>query len=272
MPFCCAGCRTVYELLAANNLCPYYRLDERPGLKIKEVELPGRFDYLASETVQAQLLSFRSEQRARLTVRVPQMHCMSCIWLLEHLPRLHPGLVEARVQFLRQEVTITYLTAQTTLKDVVALLASVGYEPQITLAELGAHPHRASRMLYYQLGLAAFAFGNVMLLALPDYFSFVEDLQTGFGAFFGWLSLALALPVLLYSARNFCRSAWQGLRQGHINLDFSISLGLLALFGVSAWEALAGRGPGGARPRLLRLVYRPGVFAAYWPLGAAAHL
>lgn len=243
-PFCCAGCRTVYELLDANNLCTYYRLDAQPGLKVKEVELPGRFDYLDSEAVQAQLLAFRSPERARLTLQVPQMHCTSCIWLLEHLPKLNPGIVEARVQFLRKEITITYLTAGTSLKAVVQLLASVGYEPQITLAELGAQPHRAGRTLYYQLGLAAFAFGNVMLLALPDYFSFVEDLQAGFGHFFGVLSLALALPVLLYSARPFWRSAGQGLRQRYINLDFPISLGLLSLFSVSTYEVLTGRGPG----------------------------
>ncbi|TDN36874.1 HAD family hydrolase [Hymenobacter sp. UV11] len=244
LPFCCAGCRTVYELLNASQLCTYYALGERPGLKIKEVELPGRFDYLASEAVQAQLLSFRSAERGRLTLHVPQMHCTSCIWLLEHLPRLHAGVVEARVQFLRKEITITYLLADISLPEVVQLLASVGYEPQITLAELGAQPHRASHTLYYQLGLAAFAFGNVMLLALPEYFSFVEDLQAGFGRFFGYLSLALALPVLLYSARGFFRSAGQGLRQRHINLDFPISLGLASLFSVSTFEVLSGRGAG----------------------------
>jgi Cu+-exporting ATPase len=243
-PFCCAGCRTVYELLAANNLCTYYRLDEKPGLKVQEVELPGRFDYLDSEAVQAQLLAFRSPERARLTLQVPQMHCTSCIWLLENLSRLNPGIVEARVQFLRKEITITYLTAETSLKDVVQLLTSVGYEPQITLAELGARPYRAERTLYYQLGLAAFAFGNVMLLALPEYFSFVEELQAGFGQFFGYLSLALALPVLLFSARGFFRTAWQGLRQRYVNLDFPISLGLASLFAVSTFEVMTGSGPG----------------------------
>ncbi|HEX8658819.1 MAG TPA: heavy metal translocating P-type ATPase metal-binding domain-containing protein, partial [Hymenobacter sp.] len=243
-PFCCAGCRTVYELLDANNLCTYYKLDDKPGLKVKEVELPGRFDYLDSEAVQSQLLAFRSPERARLTLQVPQMHCTSCIWLLEHLPRLNPGLVEARVQFLRKEITITYLLAQTSLKEVVQLLASVGYEPQITLAELGAQPHRAGRTLYYQLGLAAFAFGNVMLMALPDYFSFVEELQAGFGRFFGYLSLLLAVPVLLFSARGFFLTAWQGLRQQYINLDFPISLGLASLFGVSTYAVVTGTGPG----------------------------
>ena len=234
----------MYELLDANNLCTYYRLGEQPGLKVQDVELPGRFDYLDSETVQAQLLSFRSAEWARLTLHVPQMHCISCIWLLENLPRLNPGIVEARVQFLRKEITISYRLADTSLKAVVQLLASVGYEPQITLAELGAQPHRAGRLLYYQLGLAAFAFGNVMLLALPEYFSFVEDLQGEFGRFFGCLSLALAVPVLLFSARAFFRSAWQSLRQRYINLDFPISLGLLSLFGVSAFEVLTGSGPG----------------------------
>ena len=234
----------MYELLDANNLCTYYRLGEQPGLKVQDVELPGRFDYLDSETVQAQLLSFRSAEWARLTLHVPQMHCTSCIWLLENLPRLNPGIVEARVQFLRKEITISYRLADTSLKAVVQLLASVGYEPQITLAELGAQPHRAGRLLYYQLGLAAFAFGNVMLLALPEYFSFVEDLQGEFGRFFGYLSLALAVPVLLFSARAFFRSAWQSLRQRYINLDFPISLGLLSLFGVSTFEVLTGSGPG----------------------------
>ncbi|MBR7720428.1 heavy metal translocating P-type ATPase [Hymenobacter properus] len=244
LSFCCQGCRAVYELLAARNLCTYYRLDERPGQKVKPVELPGRFDYLDLESVQTQLLAFRSPTLARLTLSIPQMHCASCIWLLENLFKLNAGITASRVNFLRKELTVSYQPAATSLKEVVTLLASVGYEPQITLAELGAQPHHANRTLYYQLGVAAFAFGNVMLLALPDYFSFTAQLQAAFGEFFGGLSLLLALPVLLVSARGFYRSAWQGLRQRYINLDFPISLGLTALFVTSVFEIVTQRGPG----------------------------
>ncbi|MDF7811576.1 heavy metal translocating P-type ATPase metal-binding domain-containing protein [Hymenobacter sp. YC55] len=242
--FCCAGCQTVYELLAASNLCTYYRLDAHPGQKLKPVELPGRFDYLDLESVQSQLLAFQSSTLAQLTFTIPQMHCASCIWLLENLFKLNPGISSSRVNFLRKELTVRYNPGATSLKDVVTLLASVGYEPQITLAELGAQPHHANRTLYYQLGMAAFAFGNVMLLAFPDYFSFTEQLQTTFGRFFGWLSLLLSVPVLLVSARGFYRSAWQGLRQRYINLDFPISLGLTALFVTSVVEVATHRGPG----------------------------
>jgi len=242
--FCCQGCKAVYELLDASNLCTYYRLDDKPGQKVKEVELPGRFDYLDSESVQAQLLAFRSPTLAKLTFSIPQMHCASCIWLLENLFKLNPGISSSRVNFLRKEVTVSYQPALTSLKDVVKLLASVGYEPQITLAELGAQPHHTNRTLYYRLGLAAFAFGNVMLMAFPDYFSFTEALQAGFGQFFGWLSMALSLPVLLVGAQGFYHSAWQGLKQRYINLDFPISLGLTALFVTSVFDVATGRGPG----------------------------
>ncbi|MBJ6111609.1 heavy metal translocating P-type ATPase metal-binding domain-containing protein [Hymenobacter sp. BT523] len=244
LSFCCQGCRAVYELLAASNLCTYYRLDAHAGQKVQAVELPGRFDYLDSESVQAQLLAFRSPTLARLTLSIPQMHCASCIWLLENLFKLNAGITASRVNFLRKELSISYQPEATSLKEVVKLLAAINYEPQITLAELGAQPHRGNRLLHYQLGVAAFAFGNVMLLALPEYFSFTQQLQSTFGRFFGGLSLLLALPVLLLSARGFYQSAWQGLRQRYINLDFPISLGLTALFVTSVFEVVTQRGPG----------------------------
>ncbi|UOQ51148.1 heavy metal translocating P-type ATPase [Hymenobacter cellulosivorans] len=244
LAFCCPGCKAVYELLDARNLCTYYRLDEQPGQKVKTVELPGRFDYLALESVQSQLLTFQSPTLNRLTFNIPQMHCASCIWLLENLFKLNPGITASRVNFLRKELTVSYQPAATSLQEVVTLLASIGYEPRITLAELGTQPHHANRRLYYQLGLAAFAFGNVMLMAFPDYFSFTEQLQSLFGRFFGALSFLLALPVLLISARDFYFSAWQGLKQRYINLDFPISLGLTALFTTSVFDIATGRGPG----------------------------
>ncbi len=244
-PFCCAGCRAVYELLAGRNLCQYYTLaDSQPGQKVPAVELPGRFAYLDEPAVQTQLLAFRSETLARLTLHLPQMHCASCIWLLEHLYRLNPHIVESRVNFPRKEISLAYRPQETSLREVVTLLAAIGYEPQLTLAELGAQAPPPNRALTVKLGLAGFAFGNVMLLAFPDYLAPVGDVVDELGRFFGYLSLALALPVLLVSARGFFQSAWQGLRQRYINLDFPISLGLAALFTVSTLEVMRGHGVG----------------------------
>ncbi len=235
----------MYELLDARNLCQYYALTDGPtGRKVPEVELPGRFAYLDEPGVQAQLLAFRSDTLARVTLHLPQMHCASCIWLLEHLYRLNPHIAEARVNFPRKEISLAYQPQHVSLREVVTLLAAIGYEPQLSLAELGPPTPPRSRALTYQLGVAGFAFGNVMLLAFPDYLAPVGQLASGLGRFFGYVSLALALPVLLISARGFFAAAWQGLRQRYINLDFPISLGLAALFVVSTVEVLRGNGVG----------------------------
>ncbi|MCJ8163266.1 heavy metal translocating P-type ATPase metal-binding domain-containing protein [Pontibacter sp. E15-1] len=243
--FCCAGCKTVYELLEDNNLCTYYTLEQNPGITGKALQQEARFAYLDDAGVAAQLINFRNDSICKLTFHVPQMHCSSCIWLLENLFRLNPGISESRVNFMRKEISLTFLHQQTTLREVVALLARIGYEPEITLADTdGRKTSKPNRTLLYKLGIAGFCFGNVMLLAFPEYLSVTDGLQRTYGTFFGYLSLLLSLPVLLYSARGFFTSAVGGIKQRMVNIDVPIATGLLALFTVSFYQVVTGTGPG----------------------------
>ncbi|WP_066835236.1 heavy metal translocating P-type ATPase [Rufibacter ruber] len=239
--FCCEGCKVVYELLAENDLCTYYTLDDRPGISVKDPIASARFKYLNDAKVQQQLLDFQNDSISKITFHIPQMHCSSCIWLLENLNRLNPGVTDVHVNFLKKEAAVTFEHQVTTLAQVVELMAHIGYEPQITLADMEGPAPKKDRSIYYRLGLAGFCFGNVMLLSFPEYFG---GLQHHFGRFFGWLNVLLSLPVFLYSARGFFTSAWQGLQQRMINLDLPIAIGLLSLFSVSIYDIATGKGPG----------------------------
>ncbi len=243
--FCCDGCKTVYELLEENNLCTYYSLDQNPGISGKQPVVESRFAYLDDAGVEAQLISFRNDSICKLTFYIPQMHCSSCIWLLENLFKLNPGISETTVNFLRKEVAITYFHQRTTLREVVQLLARIGYEPAITLADTdGKKIQKQDRSIIYKLGIAGFCFGNVMLLAFPDYLAVTGNLQRSFGAFFAYLSVILSIPVLLYSARGFFTSAIEGIKQRMVNIDLPIAMGLLALFCVSMYQIITATGPG----------------------------
>ncbi len=235
----------VYELLEANDLCRYYDLAQNPGNSPREMNVRERFAYLDDEQIQRQLLDFNDGQHARITFFVPSMHCSSCIWLLESLHKLHSGILSARVNFLRKELTLTYSPGAISLSEVVGLLASIGYEPQISLEDLEKRSRKSSnRDLYLKIGVAGFAFGNIMLLSLPEYFS-GGQIDAGFKQFFGLLNVLLALPVLLYSSTEYFSSAWNGLvKQRAINIDLPISLGIVALFGRSVYEILTGVGAG----------------------------
>jgi P-type Cu+ transporter len=245
--FCCTGCKSVYELLYANNLCTYYELDTsiKPGVTVQEEDVSvSRFAYLDEAPIRDQLLHFQSDTLHKVLFRIPGMHCSSCIWLLENLYKLDQGVLESRVNFPRREVSISYHPARTKLSTVVTLLHKIGYAPTLNLANLSDKKAGGPSGVTLQLGLAGFCFGNIMLLSFPEYFAFADEIKVQFGTFFGLLNIGLALPVLLYSARGFFTSAWRSLKQGHINLDTPISLGLLSLFGVSLYDIGTGSGPG----------------------------
>jgi P-type Cu+ transporter len=244
--FCCNGCKTVYELLAERDLCAYYTVDApAPGLQPRDHVYARRYDYLDDEGIVQQLLDFRDGTTAMITFRIPSMHCSSCIWLVEKLPSLHAGVLRSRVMFPRREATVTYRPDAISLRELVALLASIGYEPLISLQSVTEQRRRSGdRALYYRIGVAGFAFGNVMLLSFPEYLSSQGALEPAFRQYFGLLNVLLSVPVFLYSSWEFFRGAWQGLRGRVLTIDVPISLGIVILFARSLAEIAAGAGPG----------------------------
>lgn len=244
LAFCCAGCRTVYELLSEHGLDRFYRLEDRPGLR--PVEGDGeRFRYLDDESVRRELLEFSDGTTARVTFHIPAIHCVACVWLLENLFQLHPAVGVSRVHFPRKEVSISFREQDVSLSDLVILITRLGYEPEIRLEAMeqkGSDP--TARRLFLRLGLAGFAFGNIMLISLPGYFGLDRFSGPAFERFFGWVSLVLALPVLFYSAGDYWRAARLSVQQHRLGIELPIALGLAALFGQSAYIALSGLGPG----------------------------
>lgn len=245
--FCCEGCKTVYQILHTHKLETYYELASHPGLRGEKVEREDRFAYLDHAEVQEGLIDFRDETTTRVRFFLPQIHCSSCIWLLENLHKLHPAISSSRVQFLKKEMAVSFAHAELSLRELVELLASIGYAPSLNLNDLSkketgkvAHsPH-----FYYQLGVAGFCFGNIMLLSFPEYLGLDSVSDASYGRLFSYLNLLLALPVFLYSAADYFRSAWYGLRHGNINIDLPISLGILVLFLRSAFDILSHSGAG----------------------------
>ena len=83
-----------------------------------------------------------------------------------------------------------------------------------------------------------------MLLSFPEYLGLTAFEEGEFSQFFPWLNLLFGLPVLLYSAYPFFRSAIQGLQLKKLTIDVPIVMGILALFGRSAYEIMSQTGAG----------------------------
>lgn len=236
--FCCQGCKLVYEVLAQNELCEYYLLESNPGKSQKaKSKFANRLDYLDDPDVTKRLLDFRNGQESHVTFYIPQIHCASCIWLLENLFQINAAIVGSRVDFVRKKVQLKFLHNKLSLKEVVNLLSLLGYEPSVNLSDLDPKSkNTVNKKMLSKLAVAGFCFGNMMLFSMPEYFSEADLLGEGFKGLFDYLNVLLSLPVVLYSASDYYLSAWNAVRQRKVNMDVPIVLGIAALFLYSLWE------------------------------------
>jgi len=240
--FCCNGCKTVYEIFTESDLTCYYDLQNAPGAIPTEIE--GKYDFLDNEKIKEKLLEFDNDDIQIVTLYVPHIHCSSCIWILENLNKLDKSISSSQVNFNKKTVRVTYNSSIHSLKELVQLLSSIGYEPYISLDDFDANKKHINRALYYKLGIAGFAFGNIMFLSFPEYFQVSGFWIDKYKHFFRWLMFAYSIPVVFYAAQDYFISAYKGLRSKLLNIDVPIALGVSVLFIRSTFEIIFDLGSG----------------------------
>lgn len=247
--FCCNGCKTVYEIFATNDLTNYYDIQAAAGATPSSIT--GKYDFLDTASIVDKLTDFNDGNIQVINLFIPHIHCSSCIWILENLNKLNPSINESTVNFPQKKVSITYNSQELSLKKLVLLLAKIGYEPYISLDDFDTKKKKVDRSLLYKIGIAGFAFGNVMFLSFPDYLNLPSSTSSGgefwlneYNNLFRWIMFAFSLPVLLYSSKDYFISAYKGLRSKLLNIDVPISLGILVLFIRSTIEIIFDWGNG----------------------------
>lgn len=243
--FCCDGCKLVYEIINQNGLCNYYELQDHPGLSKVKPTRADKFSYLDNEQIANQLYTFTDGNNTIVTLYIPAIHCSSCMWLLEHMHKLNPAIIDSRLNFSKKEVTIQFKREDISLRTVVELLTTIGYEPYISLDETDKKENSGfNKKRIYKLGIAGFCFGNIMLMSFPEYLSLDNGIEHQYANLFRVLNLILAIPVFFYSASEFFTNAWVGIKQKLLNIDAPIALALIIMFGRSLYEISTGIGAG----------------------------
>jgi Cu+-exporting ATPase len=243
--FCCHGCKTVYQLLNDKQLIKYYEIENQPGIRIDNKDFSNKYAYLDNEEIKSKLLEFSDGEYSKVLLYIPSIHCSSCIWLLENLNTLHKGIIQSMVNFVKKEVSITFKDQEISLRQIVELLVSIHYIPQITLEQADSRKaQKNNRKLIAKIGVAGFAFGNIMLLSMPHYVPGKELIEEPFKNFFASISLALSIPLVGYAANDYLISAYKNIRKKMISIDLPIAIGVLALFIQSSVEISSKTGSG----------------------------
>jgi Cu2+-exporting ATPase len=244
--FCCNGCRQVYTLVREWGFDQYYRLVLQQQGTIEPARVTGRsFEDFDDERLLAEATDRVGEQRRRTRLYLEGVHCAACVWLVEKLPAVLRGVDDVRLNLGSAVAEITWRPEHTRLSAIARALDRLGYTP---------HLHRASRIqevrrtedraALARLGVATACAMNLMFLHGALYAGeYSGGMASPYYAFFRWLSFAVAVPVLVYSARPFYQTASAGLRARIVHIDLPIAMALTVAFAASAWNVVRGSGP-----------------------------
>lgn len=251
--FCCGGCRQVCELLESSGLADYYLLNRNPGTRPDDTALPD-FDICNNLDLAKEVIRYEDETHCHVRVHIPAIHCSSCVWLLEKLPRLCAGVARCEVDLTHREILVVFLKARLDLKQIFQSLASLGYVPELRhrFEDAAAKTDEDNDVLV-RLGIVGFCFGNLMLLSFPEYLLGAGE-TIEYVTVFHFLKLVLILPVIFFGSRDYFVQSWRVLKHRQLNLDVPIALGILAFLVLSFYD-LGVRQGGGYFDSLAGLIF-----------------
>lgn len=224
--FCCAGCRTAFAILRDHGLDQYYAFADR---RTSPVRATGRtyeeFDHEAFRTL---YVTRTVEGLARVELFLEGVHCASCVWLVERVPLLLPGVARAELNIGRSLAAIEWDDTSVKLSAVAGALESLGYPPHPYLGvRRDEVRRREDRTAIQRIGVAGAIAVNVMLAAIAMYAGWLsKGMESQYEQFFRWVSLGLTIPAVLFPGRIFFTGAWAALRTRALHLDLPIAIAL----------------------------------------------
>lgn len=240
--FCCAGCSAVYDILQSHGLSAYYRFGERREAAVRS---SGRsyeeFDHPAFAELYVQQAG---GGRMRTELYLEGVHCASCVWLVERVPLLLPGVARAELDIRRSLARVEWDSAAVSLSQLARALDRLGYAPHpFRGVARDAMRKREDRAMLTRIGVAGALAGNVMLAAGALYSGEFSGMESRYAELFRWMSLALTLPAVVFPGRVFFTGAWAALRTRTLHMDLPIAIAIAAALTRGAINTVTNSGP-----------------------------
>jgi P-type Cu2+ transporter len=231
---CCPGCRAAVQLIGELGLDDFYRF--RTVVSPKPPDAVCAWSAYDDPALLEKLTSEGPQGRA-VVLMIDGMTCAACSWLvsrsLEHLA----GVRHVSVNTATGRAQIVWDSAKLKLSDLLGVIASLGYKPQIATAEHDAASGRNERRgLLKRLAVAGLGMMQVMMFAVAMYAGDMQGMEADVRAYLRIVSLLVATPVMLYGGWPYFAGAARALAKRTITMDVPVALGLMLAYSASVFN------------------------------------
>ena len=146
------------------------------------------------------------------------MTCAGCAASVERQLRKEEGVEEVNVNFANHTVSLKYREGVTSFQKLQKSIDDIGYT--LLPAEKAAESKKLREEEYKKLQRK---FWVALIFTIPVFV--ISMILMGHVPYANYIMLALSIPVVFYSGRQFYVNAWKKLKHGTSNMDTLIALG-----------------------------------------------
>lgn len=231
LPFCCSGCRGIFELINEEGLNSYY--SRRQGWTSGPPETAKVHIKLFTERI-------IEEKNGTLSIDflLSGIRCASCIWLIEKVVGKIDGVERCQLNYATNRAKIVWQPSTTNLPLILTQIQRHGYIP---------HPvdgneveSQEGRELLIRFGTAAFLSMQLMIYSMALYAGYFQGMDPGMRLLLQITAGLVATPVVFFSGKPFIKGAIGGLKSFHFSMDFLIVMGVGAAYFLSIYQTFIG--------------------------------
>lgn len=232
--FCCSGCASVCQTIHLSGLDAFYEQQTSSVLPAVTLEYP--LEFYNALAFQQPFLEVSDQGQKTITLISDTIHCAACVWLIEKALGSLEGVNWVRANLTDKRIRVNWQDDEIQLAVIMQRLADLGYGAmpyEQNIAEKIAN--KSNKAMLYKIGFAAFTMMNLLWISIAMYTGAADG---KYHQYFQWLGFALATPTLFYSGSGFLKSAYNGIKNGLMNMDVPISIGALTTYFYSVYVLL----------------------------------
>lgn len=248
-PMCCYGCQAVAQSIVDSGMSDFYRY--RTDLPATPEEIVPAFlsqlhaydnPIIQKQFIQKKLGEEDGDIR-EVSLILEGIVCAACVWLNEKTLQALDGVINVSVNYATHRARLKWNNDILPLSSILEAISRIGYM---------AHPYDPERhqliiekerkMHLKRIGVAAIFGMQIMILAVAMYSGEWWGMDPGFMQTFRWTSLALCIPLLLFSSSLFINNAWRDIKNHRVGMDVPVALGMLIAFIASVYHTFIDQG------------------------------
>jgi heavy metal translocating P-type ATPase len=256
--FCCMGCQQVFHMLlesadvddpAAFKETDLFKKCQAIGIIPKSESDPVRHNrpQLLSGPDPGELPSKRNTKETQnqhlsktaalsLQLRVANMWCPACAWVIDETLKRHTGILGSSCSFSTDRLYCTYDPVRISPDRIVRMIEDLGYKAAFP----GEKGDQEKRVAFIRFAISAFFTINIMMLSFALYSGFFTELTPATKSKISWPIFFMASVVLFYGGQTIFKRAFAGFKSAAAGMETLIAIGSLTAYIYSVFNILSG--------------------------------